>query len=337
MPAHSRGTALIRYIDLMNRFNQSVIVVTGGCGFIGSQLVKTLLNCSPKRIIIIDSLKYGNIKFVNRSDERIDVVQYTLGSDSGDRLAKIVGGADYLFHLAAEKHNQAKDDPLSIIDSNIRGTYQILEAAAECGVKRVIFSSSLYVYGISDRPCFSEEDLPRPDTIYGMSKLAGENILRHFHRTTGLEYVILRYFFAYGPYQFSGSGYKSVIINNYERILRGLKPTVTGTGEQTLDYIYIDDVIDATLRSAVADCSGEVFNVGSGQPTRIIDLTKTMLSICGSSSAIEHLPPDWTAGTRRVGNIDKISRRLDWRPRVSLEEGLNKTCKWVKDSLKNDG
>jgi UDP-glucose 4-epimerase len=139
----------------------------------------------------------------------------------------------------------------------------------------------------------------------------------------------LRYFFVYGPKQFAGMGYKSVIVKNFERIKEGKQPIVFGDGNQVLDYVFVEDVVEATLLAATSQISGEVFNVGSGVGTSINALTKLMLKVSESSQAPQYEPADWTAGTSRVGKIEKIGKMLNWNSKTSLEEGLRRTWTWI--------
>jgi len=307
------------------------VVVTGGCGFIGSHLVRRLLGLGVGRVVVIDSLRYGDKANLGALSERVQLVQHTLGFDARDELAAALKGAEYLFHLAAEKHNQSKDDPVRVLRANVEGTLTLYELACAAGVKRIVFSSSLYAYGRMQGEPFVETEVPEPSTVYGISKLTGEHLLRYFQAQAGLEYNVLRYLFVYGPKQFAGMGYKSVIMKNFERIIAGEPPTVYGDGEQALDYVYVDDVVDATLSAMTSATHGEVFNIGSGRATTVNHLLDTMLRVSESSSSKLSQPADWTAGSWRVGDVQKISKQLGWEATTSLEEGLEQTYRWMRE------
>ena len=312
-----------------NSLEGSNVLVTGGCGFIGSHLVRKLLALPVGNITVIDSLKYGDMASLGKS-ENIKLIKHSIDNKSDNTLREALQGVDYVYHLAAEKHNQSIDNPEVVINSNINGTFKLYEAAAVSGVKKLIFSSSLYAYGRMTYPELKETDMPAPKTVYGISKLVGEQFLAHFLQQYGLQYNVLRIFFTYGPQQYSGMGYKSVIVKNIERILRDENPVIFGDGEQVLDYSYIDDVIDALIRAMESDCFGEIFNVGSSIPMSINQLIDTMLKVSGKSLEKIYAPPDETKDTYRVADISKIHELLNFLPAVSLDDGIRKTYQWIE-------
>jgi UDP-glucose 4-epimerase len=316
----------------MPSIQNATILVTGGCGFIGSHLVRELRRRGAGRIIALDSLRYGDLSNLGGEVADVEVVRFTLGTDDPAVLAAKMGGVRFLFHLAAEKHNQSKDDPLAVFRANIDGTYALLDVASRAGVEKVVFTSSLYAYGRMSGPPFVEDEVPRPRTVYGISKLCGENLLEHFRVERGLAFNVLRYLFVYGPRQYAGMGYKSVIVKNFERMLGGEPPVVFGDGMQALDYVFVDDAVDATIRALESEVQGETMNVASGAATTVSDLVAVMQSVAGSTLPARMDPPDWTAGSRRVGDAAKIERLLGWRARTELREGLRKTFEWLKGS-----
>jgi UDP-glucose 4-epimerase len=313
-----------------NRLEGSNVLVTGGCGFIGSHLVQRLMEIPVGSVTVIDSLKYGDKANIGGKSKNIKFIKYTIDNKKDNILYNALNGIDYLFHLAAEKHNQSIDNPEEVINSNINGTFRLYEAAAANGVKKIIFSSSLYAYGRMTPPGMKESELPAPKTVYGISKLTGEHFLAHFLQKYGLEYNVLRYFFTYGPAQYAGMGYKSVVVKNFERILRDEQPVVIGDGEQVLDYLYIDDIITATVDAMESQISGEILNVGSSIPTSINQLVDTLIRVSGKSLKKKYNKPDVTNGTYRVADISKIKKYLNFEPTVSLEEGLGKTYQWMQ-------
>jgi UDP-glucose 4-epimerase len=306
------------------------MLVTGGAGFIGSHLVDALLARGARRVTIVDSMRFANEHHVQQERERVTVIRHTLGADPFERLVPALADVELLFHLAAEKHNQSLATPEQLLASNVTGTYSLFDAAARAGCKKIVFSSSLYAYGRVAGAPLVETELSPPWSLYGISKLTGEHLAGHVRRQYGIRAISLRYFFTYGTRQFPGTGYKSVIVSNFERLRRGEAPLVLGDGEQELDYIYVDDVVEATIRAMELPLDGEVLNIGSGEPTSINALTRTMLDVTGSSAAPVHGPADWTAGSSRVGDTAKARRLLGWRPTVSLREGLARTYDWVK-------
>ncbi|MBI4955864.1 MAG: NAD-dependent epimerase/dehydratase family protein [Myxococcales bacterium] len=304
------------------------VVVTGGAGFIGSHLCAALLARGAAEVTVVDSLRYGDRANL-AALPRLTLVKHCLGTDCADELARVLAGARYLFHLAAEKHNQSKDEPARVLAANVAGTATLLELAGKAGVRKVVFTSSLYAYGRVAGAPFDEAERPEPRTVYGISKLAGEHLTAWAAREHGFAYNVLRYLFVYGPKQFAGMGYKSVIVKSFERLLAGVGPVVYGDGEQRLDYVYVDDAVEATLAALERDVSGEVLNIGSGRATSVNELVDAIVRVSGKDLPPTHGPADWTAGSVRVANPDKTARVLGWRATTPLAEGLARTYAWV--------
>ncbi|MBX3229595.1 MAG: NAD-dependent epimerase/dehydratase family protein [Labilithrix sp.] len=310
------------------RIQGSNIVVTGGAGFIGSHLVRALAERGAARVTVVDSLRYGDVANLG-AREGVRLVKHEIGFDPPADLERALEGADLLFHLAAEKHNQSKDSPSRVLASNVAGTLALYEAAVKAGVKKIVFTSSLYAYGRMSGGAFVETERCEPKTVYGISKLAGEHLLAYTSQASGVPFVVLRYLFIYGPKQFAGMGYKSVIMKSFERLLAGEAPVVFGDGMQALDYVYVDDAVEATILAATEDVSGEVLNVASGRATTVRDLIETMVKVSGRDLAPAFGPADWTAGTHRFGDPEKTARVLGWRATTSLEDGLRRTFDWI--------
>jgi UDP-glucose 4-epimerase len=311
------------------RLEGARVVVTGGAGFIGSHLVRALIARGASQVTVLDSLRYGDA--ANLGDiPGVSLVPHTLGTDSTGKLDEVVAGHDALFHLAAEKHNQSKDSPYDVIRANVDGSLQVFLAAARGGVKKIVYTSTLYAYGRTQGADFKETDIPEPRTVYGMSKLAGEHLLNFIRKEHGIDFSVLRYLFVYGPKQFAGMGYKSVILKNFERLLRGERPVIFGDGMQTLDYIYVDDAVEATIQAMERPVDGALMNIGRGEDVSIERLVRVMCDVVNKPFNPIYEPADWTAGTRRVGDISKARDLLGWNPGVSLEEGLRRTATWMQ-------
>ncbi len=304
--------------------------VSGGCGFIGSHLCRRLVALGAARVVAIDSLRYGDLSNLG-GEPKIEVVKHTLGTDDPAALSVAMRGMDGLFHLAAEKHNQSKDSPVAVLRANIEGTHALFAAAVAVGVRRVVFSSSLYAYGRMNTPSMQEDEVPQPSTVYGISKLAGEHLLDHFARSGALSARALRYFFVYGPRQWAGMGYKSVIVKNAERLLAGLPPLVVGDGHQALDYVFVDDVVDATIGALVTlPASGmETLNIASGRAVKVTELLTTLCAVAGRPYTPVHEAADWTAGSSRAGDPHKAEVSFGFRASTSLEEGLRRTWGFI--------
>ena len=321
----------------MNRTHSvsgATVMVTGGCGFIGSHLVRALLARGVERVVVVDSLRYGDrTNLSGAAPERIELVQHTLGHDPKELLLPLFANVNFLFHLAAEKHNQSKDDPVRVYTSNLLGMHTLLELAVAAGVQKVVYTSSLYAYGRMQGPPFVESELPEPRTVYGVTKLAGEHMLRYFQAATGLDYTVLRYLFVYGPRQYAGMGYKSVIMKNFERLLEGLAPTIYGDGRQVLDYVFVDDVVEATIAAMEGAPAGAVYNVGGGTEVSMLDAIEVLGRVAGRRLELLRAPRVEGDVARTAADTSRIEADLGWKSRTSIEEGLEAQWHWAADRV----
>jgi len=306
--------------------DHDAVVVTGAAGFIGSYLTTRLL-ADGHDVIGIDNERSGDWSRVPDDCRR---VERDLAAMTTNEFAEHLDGVELCFHLAAEKYNSSKTTPQRVIDVNIGATQRLVDAAGRTGTK-VVFTSSLYAYGSMGPGPMAETDLPRPTTTYGMSKVAGEHLLRVGQRDADLRWSVARLFFVYGPRQYAEGGYRSVILSNFERIRAGEVPVIFGDGQQALDYLFIDDVVDALVRLAAPECDGVIANVGSGVPTTIVALTDEMLAVAGSTSEPSFGPPDWTAGSARFGDVRHAAETFGWTVTTPLSEGLKRVWHWMAD------
>jgi UDP-glucose 4-epimerase len=303
------------------------VVITGAAGFIGGHLANQFLRSGCKEVVGIDSLRSGDW---SRVDSGVDRIQKDLIDISITDWLSLLDHQTVVFHLAAEKYNSSKSSPSRLIASNVTATEQLFRATAAAQVRRVVFTSSLYVYGTTGPNPMCEVDLPVPNTLYGSSKLMGENMLRAIDHESGLSWNVARLFFVYGPRQFADGGYKSVVISNFERMIANRSPVIVGDGQQSLDYIYIDDCVHALIALASSSIDQQIVNVGSGKAVTIDELTVLMQKIAGFSDSPLRIPPDWTQGSARWSQIARISKNIGWEPKTQLEDGLQS----VFDSLK---
>jgi len=298
------------------------VMVTGGCGFIGSHLVRRLAGQGVGPIVVVDSLRHGHSESLAGLD--VEIVAHELGFAPARELERAMRGVEVVFHLAAEKHNQSSHEPLRIYRANVDGTHTLLDVAGRCGVRKIVFASSLYAYGRDRGAPFLESEAARPATPYGISKLAGEHMLEAWRGRFGGAAVALRYLFVYGPACAGAPLAPSLIATSFARIAAGEPPVLRGDGQQVFDYVFVDDVVDATLLAMEGDIDGEVFNVGSGEGIGVAALLQRMLRVSASSLTPISAPADATSGTSRVASIEKISRVLGWHPRTRLEDGLER-------------
>lgn len=264
---------------------------------------------------------------------RVDVdcarVQEDLAVMRFGELVDVCCGADVLFHLAAEKYNSSKSSPERVLDVNVVATDRLYRAAAAAGVRKVVFTSSLYAYGSLGPEPMRETQPPAPTTTYGASKVMGEHLLRVLERDHGTAWSVARLFFVYGPRQYAEGGYKSVILSNFERLLRGKRPTIYGDGGQQLDYVFVDDVVRALRALVASDQDGRIYNIGSGHGTSVNELTVRMMNIAERELEPEYCPPDWTAGSIRVGDPSAARMGLGWSATTTIDDGLARVWDWM--------
>ena len=300
------------------------VVVTGAAGFIGSKLVKRLID-NDIEVVGIDNERSGDWSRVDPQCEKIEI---DLDAMSTDDFAESCKGADGVFHLAAEKYNSSKSTPEKVLSVNVDATLRLLQGAAKVGNPKVVFTSSLYAYGSLGPLPMAENDVLTPTTMYGLSKVAGENLLRVAQRDSNQKWAVARLFFVYGPDQYAEGGYKSVIQSNFERIANGVAPTINGDGEQSLDYVYVDDVVEALLLLHRRENDNLIVNIGNGNAISINELTHLMLEIADSKLEPEFIDPDWTHNSSRVGDMTYCHKTINWKAETSLHEGLTQFWNW---------
>jgi nucleoside-diphosphate-sugar epimerase len=305
---------------------RQVAVVTGAAGFIGCNLAARLFQ-QGWAVKALDNERSGDWRRLTVPVERVD---HDLTSLSGEELVALCDGAEALFHLAAEKHNSSKTTPQRTIEVNVLATQRLFDAAASVGVRKVVFTSSLYAYGAQGPDCMTEDDLPAPTTLYGVSKVAGEHLLRVAGQEKSLGWTAARLFFIYGPKQYAEGGYKSVIVKNFERIRRGESPVIFGDGEQALDYVYVDDCVDALLAMLAPEHDGCTYNVATGHAITVNELTRLMLEVSGSDLEPVTGPVDETAGTTRKGSPALAQSRLAWHAETPIDVGLRRVWAWLE-------
>ncbi len=304
------------------------VVVTGGAGFIGSHLVEELAR-QGYHVIILDDLSTGrmeNIELVLKK-ENVDFIPGSITD-----LALLQGlfrGVEYVFHQAAlSSVPRSIDDPLAANEVNIGGTLNVLVAARENGVGKVVFASSSSVYGGALALAQSEDMPPNPLSPYAVTKLAGEYYCNIFRQIYGLSTVCLRYFNVYGSRQDPGSQYAAAIPAFMARISQNLPPLVFGDGEQSRDLTFVQDVVRANILAAANNAEG-VYNIGSGKNVTINQLAKAILSLAQKDLPLIHEAPRPGDPRYTLADISK-ARGFGYEPEWTLEDGLRETIKGLK-------
>lgn len=311
----------------------STYLVTGGAGFIGSNIVFELVK-RGHRVKVLDS-------FVTGKRENLDGVLGKIELIEGDvrdleLLRKIIKGCDYVLHQAALRSvPKSMNDPISYTQVNVVGTLNILMVSQEAKVKRVVYASSSSVYGDSTRLPQKEQQMPQPISPYAASKLAGEHYCRVFSKVYGLQTVSLRYFNVFGPKQSLESEYAVVIPKFITCLLRDERPPVHGDGKQTRDFTYIDNVVEANLRAATSKgASGEVFNVACGRHYSVLELAKFLNQILNKNIKPRFTAPRPGDVRHTFADITKMKKLLRLKPKVDFVEGLKRTAKWFSEKEK---
>ena len=304
-------------------------LVTGGAGFIGSHLVELLLKEGHK-VRVLDDLSSGKLENLGPFLSRVEFRKGDIRNK--EFLEESISGMEGVFHLAAiSSVERSLLEPELVHEVNVRGTLNVLLASKKHGVKRVVFASSASVYGNPQSLPVKEEHTLRLISPYGATKVSGEAYASSFHHSGSLETVPLRLFNIFGPRQDPSSPYSGVISKFAERAACGGNPVIYGDGEQTRDFLCVEDACRAMLLAMEREeAKGEVFNIASGKETSIFALGKIIFSLNGEGFQPEYRPERPGDIRRSWASIEKAQRILGWVPQTPLEEGLERTFNWMR-------
>jgi UDP-glucose 4-epimerase len=307
------------------------VLVTGGGGFIGSNLVRSLLERGDE-VRVLDNFSTGNRRNILDITDDIEIVEGELRSY--ERVHNAVRGMEVVFHLGAlPSVPRSVQDPLTSSAVTIEGTLNVLLAARDEGIRRVVYASSSSVYGNGGTLPRVEAAYPDPISPYAVAKLAAEKFCISFDRVYGLETVALRYFNVFGPRQDPTSQYAAVVPLFITRIRAGEPVQIFGDGNQSRDFTYVANVVEGNLRAADApEASGAVLNLATGRQATVNKLADTIADVVGKPVQKEYLP-DRTGDVRDSwADVSAAKRLLDWEPHVGLEEGLRLTAENLPDA-----
>jgi len=324
-------------LNIKKQYRGKIVLVTGGAGCIGSNLVKELSDIGAKKVIILDNLSSAyrwnipegrNIVFVE-GDVRDDETLKRVFKEK----------PEYVFHLAAHFANQnSVDNPETNLMVNGMGTLKVLEYSQLSGIKRFVFASSgCGVYGLDSRMPFKEEDISiQLHTPYQVTKLLGELYTNYFNNLYGLPTVNARFFNVFGPGEVPGK-YRNVIPNFFYWAMQGKSLPITGNGSETRDWTYVGDIVNGLLAMGIVkEAIGEAINLGSGKETKVIEMAKMINKITGNKNGIKYIERrNWDVKKRILSSIGKAKKLLNYQPKTGFREGLGAVYKWFIENEEN--
>ena len=304
------------------------IMLIGGAGLVGSHIVDQLVEEPVAEIVVYDNFVRGTRENLAAAatSKKVRLVEASI--TDRDRLRRELSGVDGVFLLASLWLGECVNDPRQAWEVNTLGTWNVVEACREAGVKRIVYSSSASVYGNAVVTPMTEEHPFNNRTTYGATKIANEQMLRAIYEQHKLPYIGMRYMNIYGPRMDYHGTYVSVIMKVLDRIFAGERPVIFGDGSQVYDFIHVADVAKANVLGMQADCADENFNIGMGIGTSITELVKMLLELTGSSLEPEYRPEAQSFVTQRIGSTDKAERLLGFRASIPLREGLKSVVDW---------
>jgi UDP-glucose 4-epimerase len=306
------------------------ILITGGAGLIGSHIADLVALEGPREIVVLDNFVRGRRENLAQAIQSAPVT--IVEGDIRDRalLKDVVAGVDIVFHQAAIRITQCAEEPRLAFDVLAGGTFDVLEAAVQAGVSKVVAASSASVLGLAETFPTTEDHHPYNNrTIYGAAKAFNEGLLRSFAEMYGLRYVALRYFNVYGPRMDVHGAYTEVLIRWMERIASGLPPIILGDGTQTMDFVHVHDIARANLLAAKSEVTDEVFNVASGEETSLRELAELLTHVMGASMEPQFGPArKVNAVPRRLASTAKAEGLLGFKSEITMEEGLRDLVAW---------
>lgn len=296
------------------------VFFTGGAGFIGMHVIPMLLE-RGYRVRLFDNMFRGDrdkvAELVNAGG--VDLIDQDVRY--GGAVHKAMAGCESVIHFAAVSINKSVSDPYESVDINMVGNHNVFAAAADHGVRRLVFASSASVYGDPTKLPMHEDDPLTPLTPYCISKRSGEDLLGFYQRTKGLSWVALRFFNVYGPGQKTTAYYTSVINHFVNRLRAGLPPVIDGRGEQSMDFIHVHDIARATVAALESERDNLPVNIGTGIDTSVADLAKILIEAVGVDVEPQFNPRDVLV-SRRSADIARAREVLGWEPTIAVQDGM---------------
>ena len=321
---------------MRNKVKDSIILVTGGAGFIGSYVIEELLQLQPKKVIIIDNLIRGSFANMRNFIKNPLIEFHEADMRNLDLLESCIAGTDYVFHMAALRINSCAANPREGFEVMLQSTFEVASLCVKHKVKKVIYSSSASVYGLAQHFPTPETDNPyNNQTFYGAAKMWGEQLFRSFKFMYGLDYVALRYFNAYGPRMDTDGKYTEVMIKWLDCIRDGKNPLIYGDGSTTMDFVYVKDIAKSNIAALQAEVTDETFNIGNCEETSLKELLAVLLKVNHSNLRPEYRDENSiNPVSRRLADISKAKQQLYFTPTISLDQGMKELSEWYFEKIK---
>lgn len=311
----------------MNLENKRIALI-GGAGLVGSHIIDQLTREPVSEILVYDNFVRGSHANLEQAVKSPKVKVVEASMTDRETLFRSLEGIDGVFLLASLWLGECVNEPRNAWAVNTMGTWNVVEACKELGIKRVVYSSSASVYGNALVTPMTEEHPFNNRTTYGATKIANEQMFRAIYEQHKLPYVGYRYMNIYGPRMDYEGTYVSVIMKVLDKIFAGEQPLIYGDGSQVYDFIYVEDVAEANILGMKADCADEFFNIGMGVGTSINELVDMLLELTGSNLKPKYLPQEQSFVTHRIGSIEKAAEMIGFKASTPLLDGLRKIVDW---------
>ncbi len=319
----------------MNAIRGATFLITGGAGLVGSHLADQLLAAGAAKVRVLDNFLRGREENLAAAAATGRLELHRGDVRDADLVDRLTRGCDGVFHQAAMRITLCVERPRECLDSMVMGTLHVIESCLRHKVRKLIAASSVSVYGLAEEfPIRETHSLYANRTLYGAAKVANEQMYRAFAEMNGLPYVAFRYFNVYGPRMDRTGAYTEVMIRWLYAAMDGQRPKIFGRGEQSMDFVHVEDIARANLAAWERDVTDEVFNVCTGRETSLIELWRIIQEVTGARDLEPEYLPARTVGPvgRRVGDPSKAERLLGFKARIPLEEGMRSLSAWLKSA-----
>jgi nucleoside-diphosphate-sugar epimerase len=314
----------------------STVLVTGGAGFLGSHICEKLL-MKDYTVLCLDNLSSGNMNNIANcmKDKKFVFIKADANTSDLENVFR-KNEIDFVFHYSFTMGNKINvEEPVRVLN-DVKGIQNVFDLSRKYDVKKIVYASSSEVYGEPVKLPDKEDEVVNPKVPYAVIKLLGEKFVETYFEQYNLKACALRIFNTYGPRQVTTSTYSFVVGNFIQQVFSDKQPTVLGDGNQTRDFLYIDDNIEATMRAFEFDSTnGQVINIAKGERITINELANKIINLCGKNLTPTYLPFRKHEIIHRVADVSKMKKLLKFEPRINLEEGLKKTIDWYKKNLKS--